>query len=116
MTGGTAPFTLLIDGETQDGDGLYIGQSGIADVSCALTHEESFIDDLGSRGYLNRPLVDSGHKTIAATVTDATGRSATATVDTYVILAAAFHRHLLRSGETYRIEGGLITIPEGLNI
>ena len=36
VSGGTAPYTLMIDGESEDGSHEYAGASGTASVSCAL--------------------------------------------------------------------------------
>lgn len=60
--------------------------------------------------------MDSGPKTIQATVTDATGATAEASVDVYVILEVYGDGRVLAGGKTYRLYGGLITVPEGLDL
>ncbi len=116
VTGGTAPYTLQIDGESRDGFGSYEGASGTASVSCALTPGEVFYKDYDrERRYSTAPVVDSGRKTITATVTDTNGATANASVDVYVILGEIGSGHVLRAGQTYRVFGLLVTIPEGVN-
>ena len=118
IAGGTPPYKLEIDGETRDAQHEYIGTSGTASVSCALrlgevTYNESPARDF--RRYKDDVLVDSGSKTIRATVTDATGRTNTAEINMYVILAFGGTGRDLTEGQTYRIWGQLITIPVGVS-
>ncbi|MCY3568475.1 MAG: hypothetical protein OXH38_07580, partial [Chloroflexi bacterium] len=65
--------------------------------------------------YLNEPEVDSGWKTIRATVTDSEGNTAEASVDVYVILELCCDWQVLEGGKTYRLFDGLLTIPEGID-
>ena len=109
VTGGTAPYTLVIDGETRDAEQSYTGPSGTASVSCAMGLGETFIDD--GRRYRAQPEVDSGLKTIHATVTDGTGATASASAQVYVIQAVGGSDDIMQSGETYRLYGTLLTVP-----
>ncbi len=117
VSGGTGPYELEIDGETRDPAHEYKGVTGTASVSCALTTGETYIDDDGDRRYMaDPPPVDSGRKTIRATVTDAAGATAEATLDIYVVLIVESSLVKLRGGETYRVRGFLMTIPEGTDM
>ncbi len=117
VSGGTAPYTLVIDGETRDAVRHYRGATGTASVSCALEPGETFIDRRDGRGYRsNPPKVDSGLKTIRATVTDASGAQAEAALDIYVILVVEGAGIPLNGGKTYRIHGFLLTIPENVDM
>ena len=109
--GGTAPYTLVIDGEKRDAEQTYAGPSGTASVSCAMQLGETFITDDGSRRHRTEPEVDSGLKTIRATVTDGAGATAEASVDVYVILELPGSGSILERGKTYRVFGRLITAP-----
>lgn len=91
--GGTAPYTLVIDGEKRDAEQTYAGPNGTASVSCAMQLGETFITDDGSRRHRTEPEVDSGLKTIRATVTDGAGATAEASVDVYVILELPLRQH-----------------------
>ena len=116
VSGGTPPYTLLIDSETRDADQTYAGASGTASVSCALEFGETFIDDNGQgRRYREEPGVDSGLKTIRATATDSAGATADASVNVYVILAMGSSGDILQSGKTYRVLGTLLTVPESVD-
>ena len=110
-SGGGGAYTVTIAGEE------YTGASGTAEVTCALEHGRIRDDAYGRRYVLrNKPVVDSGLKTITATVTDGAGATAEATADVYVILSPEDGEHVLQSGETYRIRGWLVTVPEGVEI
>ena len=76
-----------------------------ATVFYTPNHERRFHGD---------PEVDSGAKTIRAVVTDATGATAGASIDIYVILQAYDSGTPLTAGETYRLNGTLFTIPDGV--
>ena len=111
VSGGGGAYTVAIAGEE------HTGASGTAEITCALEHGRIRDDAYGRRYVLrNKPFVDSGLKTITATVTDGTGASAEATADVYVILSPEDGEHVLQSGETYRIRGWLVTVPEGVEI
>ena len=116
VSGGTPPYTLMIDGETRDEEQTYAGASGTASVSCALEFGETFIhDNEQRRNYRTQPEVDSGLKTIHATATDSAGATADASVNVYVILAMGSSGDVLQSGKTYRVLGTLLTVPEGVD-
>ena len=112
--GGAPPYTLVIDGETRDAEQTYEGPSGTASVGCAMQFDETLFDEDG-RGYRTEPEVDSGLKTIRATVTDAAGATAEASVDVYVILALGTSGDILQGGKTYRVMGTLLTVPEAVD-
>ena len=115
VTGGSAPYTLEIDGESRDGFGSYEGASGTASVSCALTPGEVIYKDYDQeRRYRTKPVVDSGRKAIRATVTDADGNTADASIEIYAILRIEGGVVSLSGGKTYSIKGTLITVPDGL--
>ena len=76
---------------------------------------EAFID-IAERGYKEQPEVDSGLKTIAATVTDATGATAEASVEVYVILELGSGGDRLEAGKTYRLFGEVISVPTGVEL
>ena len=115
--GGTPPYTLEIDGETRDPNGTYAGAIGAASVSCASTAVGTFISEYsGNRGHRADPEVDSGPKSIQATVKDSAGNTAEATASVYIILSTGSHDHLLRGGRTYRVFGVLLTIPPGIDM
>ena len=116
VAGGTAPYTLVIDGETRDAEQSYAGPSGTASVSCAMSPGETFVEDEEGRGYHAQPEVDSGLKTIRATVTDAAGATADASVQVYVILELPGSDGILQRGKTYRVFGHLITAPTGYDV
>ena len=111
-SGGGSAYTVTIAGET------YTGASGTAEVSCALRHGPVRHRERSGRTYDNedKPFVDSGLKTITATVADESGATAEAAADVYVILSPEDEDHVLQSGETYRIRGWLVTVPEGVVI
>ena len=113
--GGAPPYTLTIDGETRDAEQTYAGPSGTASVSCALSFGETFINDEDGRNYRTQPEVDSGLKTIRATVTDSAGATADASVNVYVILELGSSGDVLQSGKTYRVLGTLLTVPESVD-
>ena len=126
VTGGTAPYRLTIDNEPRDGRGPYEGATGVASVSCAPNPSEVLYDDYEEkRRYREDPMIDSGPKTIRAVVTDATGATAVASIDIYVILqlggagtmrGGEWHQYRLNPGKTYRYEGHLFTIPESITL
>lgn len=115
VNGGDAPYTVMIAGET------YSGANGTAEVSCALEHGPVFDHPLRAdferiHAVDDKPVVGSGVKTVAATVTDGAGVTAEATTQVYALLSPNGD-HVLRAGETYRIQEGddwLITIPDGV--
>ncbi len=117
VSGGTAPYSLEIDGERRDAFGPYEGARGTAAVSCALAFADSFIHESGrgrlSRRFTEEPTVDSGWKTIEVTAQDADGNTGVGAVDIYVILTNADYSHRLLAGETYRVHGWYLTIPAG---
>lgn len=112
VTGGTGPYTLVIDGETRDATHEYTGAKGTASVSCALeTGNVYFGPDTPGREvrrYRGKAVVDSGQKTIRAVATDAQGVTGETSVDIYVILV---NPNVLKRGQTYRVWGRLFTAP-----
>ena len=113
VTGGAGPYTLQIDGESEDLNGAFEGAQGTAAVTCALAYDEIFIKEYATgtrtRRFRSKPTVDSGWKTIRAVVTDAHGRMAEATKDIYVIRRGG---GVLQRGKTYRVSTGhLVTAP-----
>ena len=116
VSGGTPPYTLMIDGETRDEEQTYAGASGTASVSCALRFGETFIYDEDGRRYRTEPEVDSGLKAIRATVTDSAGATADASVNVHVILKLPGSDSILERGKTYRVFGHLITAPADYDV
>ena len=114
VSGGTGPYTLTIDGASEDHSGPFTGASGRGMVFCADTDVASFVDEWGSRGYRGVSMLDSGWKTVQATVTDADGRTSSASIEVYVIIDG--HGPVLKRGKTYRISGHLFTIPAGFDM
>ena len=132
VSGGTAPYRLTIDGQTRDGwhGKPFAAPSGTAVVSCGRTQDEAVFvdeDDFGGvmlidgeprvwRHHLKKPDVDSGPKTVRATVTDAAGATAEASVEVYVILELGSTGDRLEGGKTYRLDGGWLTVPTGISL
>ncbi len=94
ISGGAKPYRIVIDGEQ-------VGASeGTLHVQCGAL--------LGGQS-------DSGLHSVHGTVIDADGRIASNVVHTYGI------KHVggsttLRSGETYRVSGQVITVPGGVSV
>ena len=114
VNGGDAPYMVMIASEA------YNGASGTAEVSCALEHGPVFDHPLRAdferiHPFDDKPVVDSGIKTVMATVTDSSGATSEATTEVYVILSA-FGDHVLRAGETYRVQGWLVTVPGAVDM
>ena len=120
IEGGTAPYELSVQGQT-----LLTGPTGSTTVYCADSLPVGELDFTADRNSLERqktyepPAVSPGPLTIEATVKDANGLTARARAATYVILNC-IEKHcdfdVYPGGFTYRIEGFLFTIPQGLNI
>ena len=113
-SGGTPPYTLVIDGEPRDAHGEYVGEAGGALVSCALEIGETYFDDRwgeSERWHRTEPTVDSGLKTIHATVTDSSGATASASIDIHAIRELGSSGTALQPGKTYRVWSWLVTIP-----
>lgn len=122
IEGGTAPYELSVQGHE-----LLARPAGETRVYCADSLPVDELDFTAERGELewqktySPALVSPGPLTIKATVTDANGLAARATATTYVILncegiARRCDFDVYPSGFTYRIDGLLFTIPQGLNI
>lgn len=94
IRGGTPPYRV------QFGQREFEGASGTFTTSCALWGE------MWS--------VDSQVMNVHATVFDSDGRIASAVVSTYAIASDYYRDWRLRGGRTYRMEGLLMAIPEGL--
>ena len=114
VSGGSGPYTLTIDGANEDEAGAFRGGMGQGMVYCADTTVESFINEFGERGFRADPMVDSGLKTVRAVVTDADGLTAESEIDVYVILSVGDGGAPLSPGATYKVNGHLLTIPEGV--
>ena len=122
VSGGQPPYTLEIDSQSADAAGEhYSGASGRATVPCVNTSVSwrwgTYVDE-AIRYYDSDPLMDSGRKTIQAEVKDVNGRRARTEVDVYVVidLGVGSSRDLLLRGQTYRIDGHLITAPADFDI
>ena len=116
VSGGSGPYRLTIDGASEDRSGPFSGVSGQGMVFCAATDVPSYIDDAGNRGFRADPMIDSGVKTVRAVVTDTNGRTAQTSIEVYVVLIWTDPQQILRGGETYRVEGWEVTIPDGLTL
>ena len=116
VNGGTGPYTLMLDGASEDRSGPFTGASGRGQVFCANTTVATFIDEVGNRGFRADPMIDSGAKTVQAAVTDANGRTASTSIEVYVLLTWTDPEQILRGGHTYEVEGWTVTIPDGLNM
>jgi len=126
VSGGTGPYTLIIDNEARDGRGPYEGATGRASVSCAPVPGDVFYNDYDQeRWYRADPEVDSGPKTIRASVTDANGSVAQASIEVYIVLqlegsgetrTGEWRNHRLNAGKTYRFNGHLYTVPDDMTL
>ena len=113
-SGGAPPYTLVIDGEPRDATGEYVGEAGSALVSCALQNGETYFSDrwgLTQRWHRTEPVIDSGRKTIQATVTDSAGATGSASIDVYAVRKYMSDGVTLEPGKTYRVHGHLVTVP-----
>ena len=131
--GGDAEYTVTIAGET------YTGATGTAEVSCAMEHGPVSAHPKWGQIHAadDMPLVDSGPKTVSATVVDGSGATATASVDVYAVLNRGFghdakrdrdgsvlrdqdgsvvYDDTLEGGKTYRIDGILMTVPSEVDL
>lgn len=98
VNGGSPPYEVLINGE------LFTTNSGAVDVACGRLH-----------GGHDRYRITSGLVTVQAAVTDAAGRSAAALHDLYglrVIRGQDGGPSWLAGGETFRLHGLLLTLPD----
>ena len=119
VSGGQAPYKLVIDHETQDEFNPYRGASGTAFVGCADASVGTAFDwPEEGRLYDSDPKVDSGWKSVNAVVTDANGDTAKASTEFYILRSVGVHEidHQMRGGETYRVFGHLMTVPEGTTL
>ena len=118
VSGGQAPYTLVIDHESRDQHREdFSGAKGTEFVGCADTSVgTSFWSQGKGRLYDANPNVDSGWKKVNAVVTDANGGTATASTEFYVILIVDRVDHQMRGGETYRVYGRLMTAPKGTTL
>lgn len=115
VSGGTPPYSLVIDDEPGDPQGEYDGASGSAEVSCALEIGDTYSSDRWGerqRWHRSEPTLDSGLKTIEAVVTDGTGATANATIEVYAVRRIEASDELLERGKTYLVFGTLFTIPD----
>lgn len=95
VSGGAAPYRVQFAQETLD------GARGAVTLLC------------GAEG-TDRSGVDSQLMTTQAIVTDSAGATASSVVNTYAVASGPYGHDLLRGGWTHRMEGLLMTIPEGL--
>ncbi|MYF81311.1 MAG: hypothetical protein F4066_06590 [Chloroflexi bacterium] len=125
VEGGTPPYQVEIDGETRDATQEYARprEFGSASVSCALrTGVVSYEADHDGpfRQYTGDFLVDSGSKTIVATITDSGGRTGSATAGMYVTLSIEHAGPTLSAGERYLLNylgtSLVLTVPNGLTL
>ncbi len=114
VSGGDGPYALKIDGAAEDESGPFTGANGQGMAYCTNTTVPSFVDDAGDRALRANPMIDSGTKTVRAVVTDANGRTAESTINVYVIPSIGDGGAPLSAGETYRVNGHLLTIPDGV--
>ena len=131
--GGNAEYTVTIADET------YTGATGTAEVSCAMEHGPVSAHPKWGQIHAadDMPLVDSGPKTVSATVVDGSGATATASVDVYAVLnrglgsatkrdrdgsvlrdqdGSVVYDDILEGGKTYRIDGILMTVPSEVDL
>lgn len=102
VSGGVGPYAVVVDGERGS------GPTGVVNIICGVWNdEERYASD-----------VDSGLMTILAQVSDAAGDSATAVAHVYAVRviradgARYTSIHELAAGQTYRVHGLLLTIPD----
>ncbi len=113
VSGGNAPYSLVIYNESGHRELAYTGKWGTASVGCADTSGGTSFR-FGERLYSVDPQVDSGWKTLRGVVTDANGGTAGATTRFYVIRTDA---EILRRGQTYRVWGDhLVTAPSSYDV
>lgn len=115
VSGGTPPYSLVIDDEPRDPKGEYRGASGSAEVSCALEIGDTYTSDRWGerqRWHSSSPTVDSGLKTIEAVVTDGTGATASSAIGVYAVRRIEASDEVLERGKTYLVFGTLFTIPD----
>lgn len=102
VSGGVEPYAIVVDGQ------LFEGASSVAFLVCGVWD----VDE--------PDIVDSGAMTILARVTDANGDAAAAVAYTYAIRAVradgGYGTWGLRAGQTYRVHGILLTIPDEFNV
>ena len=131
--GGDGSYTVTILGET------YTGATGAAEVSCALEHGPVSTHPEWGRIHAadDMPLVDSGPKTISATVADGSGATTASSVGVYAVVNRGFGAYTkrdrdgsvlrdqdgstlydstIKGGKTYRIDGILMTVPAGVDL
>ena len=100
ISGGRAPYRLRFgDHGMQSGD--FQDHEGVITIPCGKLRDDA-------------DGVDSQVMNTQAIVVDADGAAASGVVSTYVISAGRHGGDLLRGGWTHRMEGLLVTIPDGL--
>ena len=115
VTGGEPPYALNIEGWR------FSRPAGIVWVPCVDTTVSwrwgRFLGE-AVRLYESDPQVDSGWKTVRATVIDANGDTAEATARFYVILdlGGGSSGEILTRGKTYRVMGVLMTAPDSYDL
>lgn len=120
VSGGEPPYTLEIGGQSAVPAGeTFSSASGRVTIPCAdtsLSWRWGTYTEEGIRYYDSDPEVDSGWHTIEAAVKDANDKKATATAEFYLVYSTGSYMDLLSGGETYRVFGHLLTIPDGVDM
>ena len=118
VTGGESPYALVVDNESGGEQGDYLGATGTAFVGCGETSGGTSFDQYDGRIYPVDLTLDSGWKTIRAIVHDGEGATAEAVIEVYVLLdlGGGTTGDILSRGETYRIDGQLMTAPEAYDV
>ena len=109
ISGGTAPYELVIDGMDRNWDGeAFEGSEGNAWVDCLWPTSPAEYFGSGparyTRRYRSEPQIDSGWKRFSAQVTDANGNVARADAEFYILTAIWGDGHTITPGETYRLK------------
>ncbi len=109
ISGGTAPYELVIDGMDRNWDGAaFEGNEGNAWVDCLWPTSPAEYFGSGparyTRRYRSEPQIDSGWKRFSAQVTDANGNVARADAEFYILTTVWADGHTITPGETYRLK------------
>ncbi len=109
ISGGTAPYELVIEGTDRNWDGVaFEGSEGNAWVDCLWPTSPAEYFGGGpvkyTRRYRSEPQLDSGWKRFSAQVTDANGNVARADAEFYILTAVWSNEHIITPGETYRLK------------
>ena len=112
ISGGTAPYELVIDGMDRNWDGeAFEGTEGNAWVDCLWPTSPAEYFGSGparyTRRYRSEPQIDSGWKRFSAQVTDANGNMARAEAEFYILTTVWSDGHTNTPGETYRLKSNI---------